>query len=101
MVCGDLLLSFQLLPSYYYMLERENPGMVTKLQIDEKNKFEYFFMELGACISRFMACRPALAIDGTHLKGKYKGVMYVTFIIDCNDQIFPIAFDLGDLKNDR
>ena len=100
MVYGDPLHSFQLLQSYCYMLERENPGTMTKFQTDEENRFEYFFMALGACISRFKECRPTVAIDGTHLKGKYKGVFYVAAIMDGNEQIFPIAFGLGDLEDD-
>ena len=100
-VYGDSLYSFQLLLSYCYMLERENPRMVTKVQTNEENRFEYLFMALGLCISRFRACRPAIAIDETHLKGKYKGALYVATVMDGNEQIFPIAFGLADLKNDR
>ena len=93
--------SFQMLPSYYYMLERENPGTVTKIQTDEENIFEYLFMALGLCISGFIASRPVLAIDGTHFKGKYKGILYVAAAMYGNQQNFPIAFSLRDLENDR
>ena len=58
-------------------------------------------MAFGACIFGFRACRLAIVIDGTHFKRKYKGVIYVTAAMDGNEQIFPIAFGLGDLKNDR
>ena len=83
------------------MLERENPWTMTKIQTDEENWFEYLFMALGLCISRFTACRPVLAIDGIHFKGKYKGILYVATTMDGNQQIYPIAFGLGDLENDR
>ena len=33
------------------MLKRENPRTVIKLQIDDKNKFEYLFIALAPCIS--------------------------------------------------
>ena len=100
-VYGDSLHSFQLFPSYCYMLEREKPRTVKTLQTDEENRFEYFFMALGVSISGFRACKPVVAIDGTYLKGKYKGIFYVTGAMDSNEQIFPIAFGLGDLENER
>ena len=49
----DLFHSFKLLPSYFYMLEKENPGTITKLLKDEENKFEYAFMSLGSSITGF------------------------------------------------
>ena len=75
--------------------------MVTKIQTDKENKFEYLFMALALCISRFTACRPVLTIDGTHFKGKYKGILYVATTMDDNQQIYPIAFGLGNLENDQ
>ena len=58
-------------------------------------------MTLGPCIIRFTSCRLAVAIDGTYLKGKYKGVLYVTATMDGKEQIFPIAFGVTDLDIDR
>ena len=58
-------------------------------------------MALGPCITRFTSCRPAVAIDGTHIKGKYKGVLYVAAAVDGNEQICPIAFGIEDLENDQ
>ena len=84
MVYGYPMHLFQILPSYCYMLESENPGTVTKIQTDEENKFEYLFMALGLCIFGFTACRPVLAIVGTNFKGKYKGILYVVAAMDGN-----------------
>ena len=86
---------------YGYMLERENPGTMIRIQIDEENRFEYFFMALGPYITWFTLCRPEVAIDGTHLKGKYKGVLYVAAAMDGNEQNFPITFGVGNLENDH
>ena len=59
-------------------------------------------MAFDACISSFReCCRPVIAIDGTHLKGKYKGILFTVTAMDGNDQIFPIAFGVGHLKNDQ
>ena len=102
LVYGHSLDSFQMLPSYFYMLEQQNPGTVIKLKVDNENRFEICFMAFGACIFNFsMCCRPAIAIDGAHLKGKYKGILFIATTMDGNNQIFPIAFRVGYLENDR
>ena len=90
-----------MLPSYFYMLEQQNPGIVTKLQVNKDNIFEIYFMAFGACIFDFCTCcRPAIAIDGTHLKRKYNGILFIVIAIDDNNKIFPIAFGVGHLEND-
>ncbi|EOX94723.1 Uncharacterized protein TCM_004334 [Theobroma cacao] len=42
--------SFQLLPSYFYILEQENPDTVTVVATDEAQRFKYCFWSYGACI---------------------------------------------------
>ena len=75
---------------------------MTKLKVDNENRFEICFMAFSACIFDFREyCRPAIAIDGTHLKEKYKGILFIATTMDRNDQIFPIAFGIGYLENDR
>ena len=75
-----------MLTSYFYMLEQQNSGMVTKLQVDEDNKFEICIMSFSACSFVFLTCcRPTIAIDRTHLKGKYKGILFIATSMDGND----------------
>ncbi|KAL6558672.1 hypothetical protein OROMI_019022 [Orobanche minor] len=95
MTYGDSSESFRKLPSYFYMLEQSNPGSVVDLQTDEAGAFEYCFMSLVAYIRGFKACRPVIVVDGTHLKGKYNGIMFVAATKDANEQIFPLAFGFG------
>ena len=84
------------------MLKKENPSTITKLLMDEKNRFEYAFMSLDPSITSFKkCCRPLIVIDGTHLKGKFHGVLFVAAANDGNEQIYPIAFGVGNKKNDR
>ena len=60
------------------MLEQKNLGTMTKLKIDDENRFEYLFLALSPCIFGFISCcRLVIAVDGTHLKGKFMGVMFV------------------------
>ncbi|KAJ4716950.1 MuDR family transposase [Melia azedarach] len=82
-VCGDPAESFKGLPVYYRVLEDKNPGTMTAIEIDDKDHFLYFFMALG----------PVIAIDGTFLKGKFRGTLFITSAQDGNDQIYPLAFD--------
>ncbi|KAL6564603.1 hypothetical protein OROMI_016053 [Orobanche minor] len=101
MTYGDSSESFQKLPGYFYMLEQSNPGSVVDLQIDEAGAFEYCFMSLAASIRGFKACRPVIVVDGTHLKGKYNGIMFVAATKDANEQIFPLAFGFGAKECDK
>ncbi|KAK2642469.1 hypothetical protein Ddye_024232 [Dipteronia dyeriana] len=92
--------SFQLLPSFGYVLEQQNPRTITNLQCNENGKFLYFFMSLGASARGFQRCmRPVIVVDGTHLKGRFVGTMFVATAQDWNEQVYPIAFRYGDSKN--
>ena len=46
-------------------------------------------------------CRSIIAIDGTHLKGKFKDVMFVATTMYGNEKNYPIAFGFGDGENDQ
>lgn len=41
-----------------------------------------------------------ITVDGTHLKGKYGGVLLLACAQDANQQIYPIAFAIVDGEND-
>ncbi|KAK3229997.1 hypothetical protein Dsin_001878 [Dipteronia sinensis] len=70
--------TFQLLPLFGYVLEQQNPGIITDLQCADDGKFLYFFMSLGASLRGFRRClRPVIAVDGTHLMGRFGGTMFV------------------------
>ncbi|KAL6551297.1 hypothetical protein OROMI_021785 [Orobanche minor] len=101
MTYGDLSESFRKLPSYFYMLEQSNPGSVVYLQTDEAGAFEYCFMSLAASIRGFKACRHVIVVDGTHLKGKCNGIMFVAATKDATEQIFPLAFGFGAKECDE
>ncbi|XP_038896229.1 uncharacterized protein LOC120084506 [Benincasa hispida] len=40
-------------------------------------------------------------MNGTHLKGKYKGTMIVGIPMDGNNQLYPLAYVIVDSENDR
>ncbi|KAL6347010.1 hypothetical protein AAG906_012261 [Vitis piasezkii] len=93
--------SYGALPSYCYMLEQKNPGMIIDIITDVDNQFKYLFMAFDACISRFRSSiRLVIVVDGTLLKSKYLGTLFVAASKDGNNQIYPLAFGIGDLEND-
>ncbi|XP_052210454.1 uncharacterized protein LOC127813493 [Diospyros lotus] len=53
MIRGGAEESFQLLPSYLYMLKLKNPGTIAEIESDSESRFKYLFMAIGACLARF------------------------------------------------
>ncbi|KAL5578710.1 hypothetical protein UlMin_011152 [Ulmus minor] len=92
--------SYKLLPGYLHMLIDTNPGSVVNLEVSDGNKFQYLFIVFAASIHGFSYCRPVINIDATHLKGKYRRVLFTAVCHDANQQIFPLAFGVGDSEND-
>lgn len=39
--------------------------------------------------------------DVVQCKGKHKGIMLIAVSIDANNQVYPVAFRLGDRENDE
>ncbi|KAK3193409.1 hypothetical protein Dsin_024719 [Dipteronia sinensis] len=44
--------------------------------------------------------RPVIAIDGTHLNGKFSVIMFVAICLDANNQVFPLAYGFGDVEDE-
>ncbi|KAL5580372.1 hypothetical protein UlMin_012814 [Ulmus minor] len=82
------------------MLMDTNPGSVVNLEVSDGNKFQYLFIAFAASIHGFSYCKPVISIDATHLNGKYRGVLFTAVCHDANQQIFPLAFGVGDSEND-
>ena len=97
---GSPELSFPNLPAYLYMVRKMNPGTITHLEVDEDSKFKYVFVAYAACIKGFRCMRKVIAVDGTWLKSKYKGVMLIATAQDGNFHQYPIAWGVVDSEND-
>ncbi|KAK9064097.1 hypothetical protein SSX86_017969 [Deinandra increscens subsp. villosa] len=96
LICGSPAESFAKLPFYFYNLEKLNPGTVTDIWLDEESRFEMCYVALGAAIRSFtQQLRPIIIIDGAHLKGQFKGTMFIAVGMDGNNQILPIAYGFG------
>ncbi|XP_057807889.1 uncharacterized protein LOC131022422 [Salvia miltiorrhiza] len=102
MIYGGHEESYGLLPGYLHMLRMCNPGSLTDLEVDENDRLKHLFVALGSCRVAYTMCmRPIIVVDGTHLKGRNKGVLFVAVTKDGNEQMFPMAFGIGPIENDE
>ncbi|KAI8546673.1 hypothetical protein RHMOL_Rhmol07G0137800 [Rhododendron molle] len=75
-IFGDYESSFDKLRWYVEAAKIANPGSLLKLEVDPVSKeFSRLFVSFNACITGFNHCRPFLCLDGTHLKGRFKGCL--------------------------
>ena len=99
-VRGNPAESYNLLPKYSHVLTKANEGTVTHLQRDGDDNFLYYFVTLGSSIKGFTQyIRPVIAVDGTHLKGLYRGSMFVATCLNGNNQLYPLAIGVMDSEN--
>ncbi|XP_024013369.1 uncharacterized protein LOC112087730 [Eutrema salsugineum] len=96
--------SYSKLPEYLYMLKLANPGSVADLETETDEldllRFKYVFLSFAASILGFRRLRHIIVLDGTHLTGKFKGVLLTACGQDANFQVYPLAFGIVDSEND-
>lgn len=96
--------SYLKLPAYLHMLKLANPGTIADLETevddDGDERFMYLFLAFGASVEGFKKLCHVLVIDGTHLSGKYKGVLLMASGQDANFQVFALAFGIVDAENE-
>nr|XP_016445972.1 PREDICTED: protein FAR1-RELATED SEQUENCE 4-like [Nicotiana tabacum] len=63
--------------------------------------FLYIFYAYGSSIAVWNHCRPAIAVDATFLKSKYRSVLMISVSKDANNQIFPLAFGIAESENNN
>ncbi|XP_047952484.1 uncharacterized protein LOC125198079 [Salvia hispanica] len=94
--------SFRQLPSYMFELQSQNPGTIVEWKHNEllsqrrTNVFNYVFWAFGPAIHAFQKAAPVLTIDGTHLRGRFKGKLLVACGFDANKTCLPIAYAVVD-----
>ena len=73
---------------------------MTHLQRDGDDNFLYYFVTLGSSIKGFTQyIRPVIAVYGTHLKGLYRGSMFVATCLDGKNKLYLLAFGVMDSEN--
>ena len=60
----------------------------------------YVFWVFAPCIEGFRHCKPVISIDGTHLYGKYRGVLLIAMVTDANNKVLPLAFAVVDKESE-
>ena len=58
-----------------------------------------YFLAFGAGIEGFAHMRKVIAVDGTHLHGKYEGVLFSNVEQYTKNHVYPIAFCVVDKEN--
>ena len=86
---GNHLLSFDQLRWYIDVALSNNPGSKFVLEyVEGTGRFKRLFVAFNACIEGFKYCRPMLFVDGTFLKGRYKGHLLAATAKDGNQGNF-------------
>ena len=96
-------MSYKILQQYFHVLKYANPEIITdiktKLDKEGKTRFKYAFMSLKACIDGWKHLRKVIVVDGTHMFGKYKGVLLSASRQDADCRAFLIAFAVVESEN--
>ncbi|KAL0826640.1 hypothetical protein Bca101_050317 [Brassica carinata] len=100
LVRGSAEDGYSRLPSYLEQISLANPDSITAIELDSINRFKYIFLSFGASIKGFKYQRRVIVVDGTHLSGKYGGVMLIAAAQDGSFQIFPLAFGIVDAEDE-
>ncbi|XP_057760032.1 uncharacterized protein LOC130980357 [Arachis stenosperma] len=108
-IYGDWEESYADLPRWMLGVQSTMPGTITVLktspvrlrgEVDESTVyFHQLFWTFSPCIEAFRHCKPLVSIDGTHLYGKYGGMLLLAIAQDGNSNILPIAFALVEGEN--
>ncbi|XP_055823337.1 uncharacterized protein LOC129891886 [Solanum dulcamara] len=91
---------YEVIDKYRHMIHVTNEGSMTDLKVDFYGRFLYFFVSYGAWINGFAYTRKVLAVDGTHLFGKYGGVLFSVMALDTENHIFSLAFCIVNSEGD-
>ncbi|XP_015970751.1 uncharacterized protein LOC107494208 [Arachis duranensis] len=71
---------------------RVKPFYGGHLLVRDYNMFDKVFWYFPSCVEAFKHCKPFVSVDGTHLYGRYGGVLLIAVTQDGNSNILPIAF---------
>nr|XP_043613085.1 uncharacterized protein LOC122585051 [Erigeron canadensis] len=98
--------NFDALPRYIAELQRANPDTVVEwlhspTSSSHIQTFKFVFWAFGPAIRAFQHCIPVIFVDGTHLKGSYKGKLLSVVTKNANGQLLPVAFALVDEESNE
>ncbi|XP_010481010.1 PREDICTED: uncharacterized protein LOC104759829 [Camelina sativa] len=97
--------NYRFLATYFQLVKKTNPGTISDMHTTVKKEtgktlFKYLFFAFGASIAGYKYLRKVIVIDGTTMKGKYKGCLVAASVQDGNMQIYPLGFGVVEKEND-
>ncbi|KAH0661861.1 hypothetical protein KY284_026792 [Solanum tuberosum] len=100
-VRGTAKNGYSCLPVFSYMFETLNVSSSYCIMVNkDSHRFMYYFLAFSACIKGFAHMRKVIAVDGTHLHGKYESVLLSVVAQDTKNHLYPIVFCVVDKEND-
>ncbi|KAF7138689.1 hypothetical protein RHSIM_Rhsim07G0128200 [Rhododendron simsii] len=99
---GEYDASFDELRWYREAVRNSDPKSVFEIEVDtETNRFQRLFVAFSACISGFKHLRPLLFVDGTFLKGNFKGSLLSVSAKDGDKGLFPLCVGVADSESNE
>ncbi|KAM3218688.1 hypothetical protein P3L10_023219 [Capsicum annuum] len=101
MVRGTAEHGYSSLSAFSYMIDALNVGTTYSIMVNKTDcRIMNYFLALGPCIRGFAHLRRVIAVDDTHLYGKFEGVLLSAVAQDTENHIYPIVFCVVDKEND-
>ncbi|XP_025653119.1 uncharacterized protein [Arachis hypogaea] len=108
-IYGDWEESYNKVPKLLQALQSCFPGTICDLRVKPYYEghlmlrdccmFDKVFWTFPSCVEAFKHCKPFVSVDGTHLYGKYGGVLLIAVVQDGNNNILPISFAIVESES--
>ncbi|XP_077212848.1 uncharacterized protein LOC143847961 [Tasmannia lanceolata] len=106
--CENVEDSYRILPALTVQMMRRNPDSymhvfrARDLRPRGDDRFVRLFWTFGPSIRSFhRTLRPIILVDGTHLRGKYLGILLIAIGVDGNNGLYPLAFGVVETENEN
>ncbi|XP_074337275.1 uncharacterized protein LOC141674470 [Apium graveolens] len=101
-VYGSSATTYQALPIFLAAIKKTNSETIDEIDVvplaQERGMFvcKRIFWCLKAMMDGWQHAHPVISIDGTFLKGRYRGKLLVAMGVDSNNDHFPLCYGLVD-----
>ncbi|XP_074323816.1 uncharacterized protein LOC141660725 [Apium graveolens] len=101
-VYGSWPTTYQDLPMFLTAIKKTNAGTIAEIdavphaQERGTSVCKRIFWCLKAMMDGWQHARPVISIDGTFLKGRYRGKLLIVMGVDSNNHPFPLCYGLVD-----